>query len=665
MRLPPIFDARGARNTLLATIALWMLILLAYSNSFRAGFVFDNNWAILQDSRIRAATRENLNLILTQDYWYRTGDSGLYRPLTTLSYLLNYSILGGGAHAAPYHWVNFALHATNATLLYLLGVLLLESSPLALAMAALWAVHPVLTESVTNIVGRADLLAAFGVLAGLLCHIRSGRNSRWLLGLAAAAAIGVCAKENAIILLAVMAIYDFTFRRPPRWQAYVTAGLPMAIFFYARHRVLSGLPDPTLIFTDNPLLGADFLTARITALQVLGRSIGLLFWPSRLSIDYSYNQILLFAWRLSDWLPMALLAACVAAGIACYRKRKVVFFLVAFCFAAMAPTSNLVFPLGTIMAERFLYLPAIAFAGCLVIAVHHVARRMPHAAWAVLGLVCAALAVRTFVRNFDWADDLHLFASAVASSPDSYKAHLNLAAVSGNSELALREAARALEIVDALPPERSPVVAYAVAGRIYRVKGDDDPAGPEYRKALGVLLRGRVADQAFMEMKRRASLSRGVTFDHCCWAPLYLELGITYLRLAEPRAAIEALEYGRFMQPDVLPFTLELADAWRMAGDRDHAAIALMEGVTLDMNQPAFVQELTSLYREIDPQGCALVSSGGKATINPDCPLVRNHICQASHNVSRLRFAVGDRLQAVAIARGAMHDFGCPVSLFQ
>jgi len=64
-------------------LALWAFALLAYSNSFRAGFAFDNAAAVLQDSRIRVATPENLHLILTEEYWYNRTTTGLYRPLTT------------------------------------------------------------------------------------------------------------------------------------------------------------------------------------------------------------------------------------------------------------------------------------------------------------------------------------------------------------------------------------------------------------------------------------------------------------------------------------------------------------------------------------------------------------------------------------------------------
>jgi hypothetical protein len=82
------------RRRALPILALWAFALLAYSNSFRAGFVFDNNSMILRDSRVHAVTSENLRLILTQEYWYKTATSILYRPLTTFSYLLNYAIFG-------------------------------------------------------------------------------------------------------------------------------------------------------------------------------------------------------------------------------------------------------------------------------------------------------------------------------------------------------------------------------------------------------------------------------------------------------------------------------------------------------------------------------------------------------------------------------------------
>src|SRR5208283_3663902 len=119
-------------------LALWALVLAAYSNSFQAGLVFDSAVAITRDARIQAVTPRNLQLILTEEYWHGSTTSGLYRPLTTFSYLVNYAVFGNGTHPAGYHWVNLALHAVNVSLVYLLGLLVFEAAPVpALALAAL------------------------------------------------------------------------------------------------------------------------------------------------------------------------------------------------------------------------------------------------------------------------------------------------------------------------------------------------------------------------------------------------------------------------------------------------------------------------------------------------------------------------------------------------
>ena len=97
--------------------ALGLVTLLAFSNSFSTGFALDNH-LLLNDTRIQAATSSNIGQIFSHTYWWPNGESGLYRPLTTLSYLLNYAILGNADHPAGYHWINFALHLANVFLLF-------------------------------------------------------------------------------------------------------------------------------------------------------------------------------------------------------------------------------------------------------------------------------------------------------------------------------------------------------------------------------------------------------------------------------------------------------------------------------------------------------------------------------------------------------------------
>src|SRR5215471_18100910 len=93
-----------------AAAALGAIALAAHVNSFSNGFAMDANTLVLKDPRIREASAANLKLIFQNDYWWPTYTLGVYRPLTTLSYLVNWSVLGNGDSAAGYHVVNFLMH---------------------------------------------------------------------------------------------------------------------------------------------------------------------------------------------------------------------------------------------------------------------------------------------------------------------------------------------------------------------------------------------------------------------------------------------------------------------------------------------------------------------------------------------------------------------------
>jgi protein O-mannosyl-transferase len=415
---------------------LWALVLAAYSNSFDAGFVYDNESAILQDARVHEANLHNVRRILTESYWADQPNTGLYRPVTTLSYLVNYAIFGNGTNPVGYHWVNLILHAINVSLVYTLGILILGDPALALTLAAIWGLHPLLTEAVTNIIGRADLLAALGVLTGLFCHIRAKsaggwRKVGWLIGLAFSQTIALFSKENGVVLPALMLSYELIWRERSSWLRrilpYAVLVIPLIAFFTLRSQLHMHLEVP---FRSNPLVGAPFWPARMTAVKVIGKFLWLYIWPARLSADYSYNSVPLFQWAFA-WqdmqAPMALALCIVMIGFAVRLRREnrpFCFFVLLF-FIALAPTSNFFILIGSTMSERFLYLPAIGLTGCVVSMI--CAQRVPRKAlWAVTGILCFALGVRTYARNFDWHDEASLWRSVIEVNPDDALAHLNL-----------------------------------------------------------------------------------------------------------------------------------------------------------------------------------------------------------------------------------------------
>jgi hypothetical protein len=694
-------DSKVYTKHALLLFALFALTLVAYANSFQAGFPLDNRSLILEDPRLTAPTPSNLKLIFTQDYCYPLVVCGVYRPVTTLTYLFNYAILGSRNHSAGYHWVNIALHWLTIALVFQLVLRVLRDTALAFAVTAVWALHPASTECVTNIIGRANLLSASAVLGGALCHLKAAaasgwRKVAWLLALTIIVTIGMFFKESTIVVLAVMVIYDVTFWNETPWldrlPGYVALSAPLLLFWQVREHVYRNLPLPRFPFVDNPLFGADFWTARITAIKVLGKYLLLLAFPRSLSSDYSYNQIPLVTWRFDNWedcKALIALAVCVlAAAIAmqCYRRSKPVFFFIAFFFATMAPTSNLIILIGPIMAERFLYLPSLGFAGCLVIAMDAAGRcanaRYSWPRWlapAGIAVICLAFGFRTFIRNFDWMDDETLWTSAVQVSPDSFKTHASLALAlnekyprGGRLNTEIAEIGRSLEILDNLPDVQNTAPTYAHAGAYYRFKGDLSSA-PEntvwYRKALNPLLRGLRVDQAYNQENRRAELLRGKLtssqIPNDGWPDLYMQLGIVYQRLNDLRNALAAFQYGLSLNPQNPKFYKNIAAVYLSLGDNRQAAVALTAGLLNSPDNAELAASLDKVFRQIDPKGCAVAQVAGKPRLDMTCPLVREQVCLAYQSLVVLSVNIKQNRTADNMTKTAVRDLGCPAGLFQ
>lgn len=650
-------DAAGSRHRyffILPALALW--ILLAYSNSFTTGFALDNQMLILGDTRIQSASAANLALIMRHTYWWPHGESGLYRPLATLSYLLNYAILGNASHPAGYHWVNFFLHAANAFLVFALVMRLAGTGRafrIALFTAALWAVHPALTESVTNIVGRADLLAGFAVLSGFLLYLQSTetggqRRGIWLAGLAGVTAIGVFSKESAVVLPAVILLYELVCGK--RWRKALAGCaatlVPIGIMLWQRGAVLASSLPPEYPFLDNPIAGAGFWIGRLTAIKVLGRYLGLAFWPMRLSADYSYAQISLFRGSAEDWVCWFAVAAALALLAILWNRSRQAFFFAGFAFLNLLPVSNLLFPIGTIMADRFLYLPLVGLVAAIVIAVDGAAARtsFPAAALPVcVAVISAGFALRTWMRNPDWIDNKTMALAGVQTSPRSYKFHWLLAAQllgsdpsSGEIDRAVAEADRSVAILAPLPDHLGLPSPWNLAAVCHRVKGDRSPgdsARAQYEESARLALRAIAVDEA-----SRAAYNHR----HGINAPIpasaadgYRTLASAYLHLGQPEKALAAATRAQTIDPSNSGAYEEIADADLAQGRGEDAAVALAEGMFTAGDQ-SLLTELLKLYQSgVDSRGCAVMAGRDGPTLNPYCEIVHKDLCEATLRIRR------------------------------
>jgi tetratricopeptide (TPR) repeat protein len=657
----------GKERRFLIAFGLCLLTLTVYSNSFGAGFTMDNRGLILQDARVHSATAENLGLIVHHTYWWPYGESGLFRPFTTLTYLFNYAILGDAESPAGYHWINFLLHAANVLLLYALASRFVAGWR-PVWIAAVWAVLPVLTESVTNIVGRADLLAGLAVLGGVLLYLKAtdaeGR-ARWayFAALSITTAVGVFSKESAVMLLPIVVLYEAVLWRERRQAIGLLYGviamlIPIQAMLYQRGAVLwSSLPT-NFPFYDNPIVGAGWLTGRLTALTVVGKYLGLLIWPAQLSCDYSWSQIPLgVGWAGWIWLIIA------AGVIALLRHNRTGLFVAGAGLLIFLPTSNLLFPIGTIMAERFLYLPSIAFAAAVVGAVFWAAPRV-RAPWfvhGILGFLVLAYAARTWARNVDWQDDLSIGKSAVASAPESFKSHKLLAYAlhesdaRGNIDRVIEEAEKGLAPLNPLPDLRNNADSYLRTAGYYSERGDlmkpsnSSASQAAYRRALDLLLRCRTIATA--QLTGPADPAR--------FAGLALRISEAYRNLGEPAQALEAAIEGRGTEPANLEVHHQIAAMLIEQGRADEAAAALMEGVLVTADT-GLRNELLRLYQGgLDRAGCATMPIQGNTALNPNCEIVHRHLCEASAGTIRLRLQTARPDLAETMKETALKEFHC------
>ena len=179
-------------------------------------------------------------------------------------------------------------------------------------------------------------------------------------------AVSVFCKESGVVVFGVILLYDFLYRlrrKQPNWLAnlisnfseftlkgYVVLVAPILTMFYVRSQVFGQLRPPELPWVDNPLAmpGVSFLTARITAIKVIGKYFWLLLWPQQLSCDYSYNQIPIVNWHFNTWEDWKAIVALVSivivllVAIRNYHRNKPLFFFVFFFFGTLLPSSNLI-----------------------------------------------------------------------------------------------------------------------------------------------------------------------------------------------------------------------------------------------------------------------------------------------------------------------------------
>jgi tetratricopeptide (TPR) repeat protein len=324
------------------------------------------------------------------------------------------------------------------------------------------------------------------------------------------------------------------------------------------------------------------------------------------------------------------------------KHSRPAFFFACFGFLNLLPASNLLFPIGTIMAERLLYLPLAGWLACLALAIDSSARqtRVAHLAPVIIGLIAAGFAIRTWVRNIDWKDNLTMATASVQSSPRSFKVHRLLAASlfqsdPGNIDRVIAEANKSLAILESLPDELDVPNPWNEAASYYLAKGDSlgSASAAAYQQAVRAARRSISIEQASRMARDRKHGTNSP--EPPIAAESYRVLAVAYLRQGDAAQALSAATHARAVEPTNVEVYSEIADAYLAQSRGEDAAIALAQGMFATSNA-LLRTDLLKLYQSgVDSKGCAVISGPRGPALNPSCEIVRRDLCAAAEQAKR------------------------------
>jgi tetratricopeptide (TPR) repeat protein len=616
-------------------------------------FIFDDLDSIITNSSITSlwplvGTRDHRGPLNPEDALPTAG-----RPLVNLTFALNYYF--GELNPVGYHAGNVLIQLASAYLLwaivsrtlrlpYFAGRFDASAGWLALAVALVWALHPLQTEAVIYATQRTELMVALFYLATLYCSLRFwdcpasplgerrgegalkqrvlGRGV-WLTLAVFASLAGMASKEVMVSAPLMVLLFERTFvagslgnalRRS--WPLYVglaaTLLLLLALNIHAPRRHSAGFG-----------LGPSAWSWWLTQSQALIMYMKLVVWPSPLLIYYQWPYLTTIGEAWIYLVPVLLLG--IATLILLWRNRPLGF-LGAWVFIILAPTT--IVPIPTEMAaERRMYLPLAAIAVLFVVAsylgVQHIVARQTAGRQSsrreispiLVGLLPALFVAITFTllsanRLVAYSDEITLWQQVLRHQQDNSLAHYNLGMLlnhGGREEESISELQAAIK------------------------------AKPDFPNALS----------AFgFALSRRGQFNEALDALHAALAiePTHVaalnNLGLTLTDMGRAPEAIEPLSYALKLKPKFVEARINLGRALTNVGRQAEAIEMLRSALVLNPDDATALNYLGTALAIEGRLPEAIESLERAVTLRPDFVAARNTLAITLYRSGDVRRAI-------------------------
>jgi len=462
------------------------LTCIVYFNSLSNGFVFFDRSAVFENSAIRHL--DDMGAVIS----YLPS-----RPLFTLSLAVNYAV--GGLNPFGYHLLNLCLHLAAVAILFALVRTMIAGSENDIRMkvmpsitAALFALHPLHTQTVDYVSARPAALATVFYIAGVALFARWNRidkshRSRWipLAGMYACFAMAMAGKEIAVTFPAAVLLYDYVFvaqgdgrslRR--RWAVHLPlwlAGLASVAAFKWYSASLGFIPARSV------------WTNLISQFEIVVRYLRLIAVPAGLNIHHTVPESAGIA-TVQTLTSLATIVVLVAMAVALLRRHRAAGYGILWFLLALLPTSSVI-PLAVLMNENRVYLPGVGFA---IVGGYVLSRLLPknaasprEALQSVGGIVIVLAGLvygaGTLYRNTVWQNNYTLWSDSLRKGSRDYVTLTNLAQAYAGRAMFYRALDIYREAADLDPDDGR---AYAGMGDVHFVMGNLDEAAERYRQAI-------------------------------------------------------------------------------------------------------------------------------------------------------------------------------------
>ena len=540
------------QNTRLHAWLIFAICFVLYANTLTLDYCQDDA-IVITENMFTTKGIEGFGGILGNDTFYgffkEEGKAALvaggrYRPFTLLMFALEYQIFGKNPFIG--HLVNVVLFGLMCVLIYFLLIKLFKTKNknapinnlelMALATTLLFVVHPIHTEAVANIKGRDEIMTLLGSLSAVWFALKYYENKQIKDVLLAFMCffIALMSKENAVTFVVLVPLVFYFFYHTNLTES-VKQSLPFVgatiLFLILRGSVIGQqfgteqnelMNNPFLKLVGNQYVPFDFSEKIATITYTLGKYVQLLFVPYPLTHDYYPRHIDIM--NFGNWqvlLSVLLYVGLIYLMIKNWSKRSLVSFGIAYFLITLSIVSNVVFPVGTNMAERFLFMPSLGF--CLIMGIlfvkllnilrgpivlknangkftedsfntlliNHLAD-IPRPALITFAIVFILFSLKTIDRNTAWKDNYTIFTTDINVSKNSAKLQNSVGGETiehfkNSTDKALKDAKMKESITHLLrateihPTYKNP---YLLLGNAYFYSNEFDKAIQAYENAL-------------------------------------------------------------------------------------------------------------------------------------------------------------------------------------